>query len=60
VASARWSSVGAFLGPSIEGFYARHPLSAVERYWREAGLADVQIRRMSLGGGVVMTATKRP
>ena len=56
--SAKWSSVGAFLGPSIERFYARHPQSAIETYWREAGLADVKTRRMSLGGGVVMWATK--
>ena len=56
--SAKWSAVGAFLGPSIERFYARHPVAAVERYWREAGLGDVHTRRMSLGGGVVMTATK--
>ena len=55
--SAKWSAVGAFLGPSIERFYARHPVAAVERYWREAGL-EVHTRRMSLGGGVVMTATK--
>jgi demethylmenaquinone methyltransferase/2-methoxy-6-polyprenyl-1,4-benzoquinol methylase len=58
VVSAKWSAVGAFLGPSIERFYADHPLSAVERYWRESGLADVHTRRMSLGGGVVITATK--
>ncbi len=56
--SAQWSGVGAFLGPSIERFYARHPLSAVERYWRDAGFGDVQVRRMSLGGGVVISATK--
>ncbi len=56
--SAKWSAVGAFLGPSIERFYRRHPLSALERYWRDAGLADVRTRRMSLGGGVVMSATK--
>jgi demethylmenaquinone methyltransferase/2-methoxy-6-polyprenyl-1,4-benzoquinol methylase len=56
--SAKWSAVGAFLGPSIEHFYARHPVEAVERYWRGAGLGDVHTRRMSLGGGVVMTATK--
>ena len=56
--SAKWSSVGAFLGPSIERFYARHPQDAVERYWRDAGLGDVRTRRMSLGGGVVMSATK--
>jgi demethylmenaquinone methyltransferase/2-methoxy-6-polyprenyl-1,4-benzoquinol methylase len=56
--SAKWSAVGAFLGPSIERFYARHPVTAVEQYWREASLGDVHTRRMSLGGGVVMTATK--
>jgi len=56
--SAKWSAVGAFLGPSIQRFYARHPLSAVERHWREAGLDDVHTNRMSLGGGVVMSATK--
>ena len=56
--SAKWSAVGAFLGPSIDRFYAQHPLAAVERYWREAGLDEVRTRRMSLGGGVVMSATK--
>ena len=56
--SAKWSSVGAFLGPSIERFYARHPQAAIERYWRDAGLGDVRSERMSLGGGVVMSATK--
>jgi demethylmenaquinone methyltransferase/2-methoxy-6-polyprenyl-1,4-benzoquinol methylase len=58
VVSAKWSAVGAFLGPSIERFYARHPVEAVERYWLEAGLGDVRTRRMSLGGGIVMSATK--
>ena len=56
--SAKWSAVGAFLGPSIEGFYARHSPAEIERYWREAGLRDVRTRLMSLGGGVVMSATK--
>jgi demethylmenaquinone methyltransferase / 2-methoxy-6-polyprenyl-1,4-benzoquinol methylase len=56
--STKWAGVGAFLGPSIERFYARHPLPELERYWREAGLDDVRTRRMSLGGGVVMSATK--
>ena len=58
VFSAKWSAVGAFLGPSIERFYAAHPLSAVAQDWRDAGLRDVQTRRMSVGGGVVMSATK--
>jgi demethylmenaquinone methyltransferase/2-methoxy-6-polyprenyl-1,4-benzoquinol methylase len=56
--SAKWSAVGAFLGPNIERFYARHPLPALERYWREAGLADVRTSRMSVAGGLVMSATK--
>ena len=58
VVSRQWSMVGAFLGPSIERFYARHPEAAIERYWRDAGLGEVRTRRMSLGGGVVMSATK--
>jgi hypothetical protein len=56
--SAKWSAVGAFLGPSIEGFYARNSISDLGRYWREAGLSDVRTRRMSVGGGLVMSATK--
>jgi demethylmenaquinone methyltransferase/2-methoxy-6-polyprenyl-1,4-benzoquinol methylase len=58
VASARWAAVGAFLGPSIERFYRQHPLSVVDRYWRDAGLVDVRVRKMSLGGGIVMTAAR--
>lgn len=56
--SRRWGAVGAFLGPSIQVFYRRHPQAAIERYWRDAGLGDVRARRMSLGGGIVMSATK--
>jgi demethylmenaquinone methyltransferase/2-methoxy-6-polyprenyl-1,4-benzoquinol methylase len=58
LASREWCEVGRFLGPSIRGFYERHPLEALERYWREAGLRDVRVRRMSLGGGIVMSAVK--
>jgi demethylmenaquinone methyltransferase / 2-methoxy-6-polyprenyl-1,4-benzoquinol methylase len=57
--SARWAAVGAFLGPSIERFYARNSLADLEQFWREAELSDVETRQMSLGGGVVMTATRR-
>jgi demethylmenaquinone methyltransferase/2-methoxy-6-polyprenyl-1,4-benzoquinol methylase len=56
--SRDWAAVGRFLGPSIAGFYARHPLDALVGYWREAGLQDVRVRRMSLGGGVVMSARR--
>ncbi len=58
LASREWADVGRFLGPSIRGFYERHPLPRIVDYWREAGLQDVRVRRMSLGGGVVMSATR--
>jgi demethylmenaquinone methyltransferase / 2-methoxy-6-polyprenyl-1,4-benzoquinol methylase len=58
LASREWAEVGRFLGPSIRGFYARHPPEQIASYWEQAGLAQVQVRRMSLGGGVVMSAVK--
>lgn len=58
VDSREWADVGRFLGPSIRGFYERHPLAAQLGYWRDAGFVEVTARRMSLGGGVVISATK--
>ncbi len=58
VVSRDWMEVGRCLGPSNRGFYARHPVERIVRYWQEAGLEDVQVRRMSLGGGIVMSARK--
>ena len=58
MASSEWAEVGRFLGPSIRGFYARHPLERIVEYWQDAGLQRVQVRRMSLGGGIVMWASK--
>jgi demethylmenaquinone methyltransferase / 2-methoxy-6-polyprenyl-1,4-benzoquinol methylase len=46
-----WWDVGRFLGPSIRGFHARVPVLDL---WREAGIADVQARRLSVGGGFVV------
>jgi demethylmenaquinone methyltransferase / 2-methoxy-6-polyprenyl-1,4-benzoquinol methylase len=57
LASAEWSHVGRFLGPSIRGFYERHPLARIVGYWNDAGIGEVTVRRMSLGGGVVMSGT---
>ena len=59
LASREWAEVGRFLGPSIRGFYDRHPLPRIVGYWQEAGLQGVAMQRMSLGGGIVMSATKR-
>ena len=46
-----WWGVGRFLGPSIRAFHERVPLLEL---WSEAGIADVRVRRLSLGGGVVV------
>jgi demethylmenaquinone methyltransferase/2-methoxy-6-polyprenyl-1,4-benzoquinol methylase len=54
-----WWRVGRFLGPSISGHYLRFPLQAHVEAWQAAGLVDVDVRLMSLGGGLVMSARKR-
>ena len=51
VISPGWREVGSFLGRSIRDFHERYDLAGL---WREAGIVDVQVRRMSLGGGVVL------
>ena len=51
VISPGWREVGSFLGRSIRDFHERYDLAGL---WREAGIVDVQLRRMSLGGGVVL------
>ena len=56
--SPAWREVGSFLGPSIRGFYERYPLGGLLELWREAGFHDVHVRRLSLGGGVVMWGTR--
>jgi demethylmenaquinone methyltransferase/2-methoxy-6-polyprenyl-1,4-benzoquinol methylase len=58
IASKGWYDVGRFLGPSIRGFYERWPLERQLQLWRDAGVTDVQARRMSVGGGVVIWGTK--
>ncbi len=49
-----WWKVGRFLGPNISNHYRRYPVAWTERAWRDAGIEDVGLRRMSLGGGLVM------
>jgi demethylmenaquinone methyltransferase / 2-methoxy-6-polyprenyl-1,4-benzoquinol methylase len=57
--SREWHEVGRFLGPSIERFWRAYPLAEQQRLWAAAGLAPGRVRRMSLGGGVVMWAVRR-
>jgi demethylmenaquinone methyltransferase/2-methoxy-6-polyprenyl-1,4-benzoquinol methylase len=56
--SAEWAATGRFLADSIPEFYARIPLERHVDMWRAAGIDDVQVRRMSLGAGVVMWGTR--
>jgi demethylmenaquinone methyltransferase/2-methoxy-6-polyprenyl-1,4-benzoquinol methylase len=53
-----WYEVGRFLGPNITGHYRRYPVAWTVNAWRAAGLDDVEVRTMSLGGGIVMWARK--
>jgi demethylmenaquinone methyltransferase/2-methoxy-6-polyprenyl-1,4-benzoquinol methylase len=49
-----WFEVGRFLGPSITGHYRRFSVAATVAAWEAAGFTEVKVRRMSLGGGIVM------
>jgi demethylmenaquinone methyltransferase / 2-methoxy-6-polyprenyl-1,4-benzoquinol methylase len=52
--SPGWREVGGFLGPSIRDFWRQWPEPRLLDAWRDAGIADVRARRMSLGGGIVV------
>jgi len=54
-----WTEVGSFLGPSIRGFWERWPEERLLAAWRDAGVPDVALRRLSLGGGVVVWGARR-
>ena len=57
--SREWAHTGRFLSESIPAFYERYPMARVVELWEQAGIVDVRVRSMSLGGGVVMWGTKR-
>jgi demethylmenaquinone methyltransferase/2-methoxy-6-polyprenyl-1,4-benzoquinol methylase len=59
LASSDWFEVGRFLGPSISELELRLPPERQAELWRRAGIDSVVIRRMSLGGGVVMSGSRR-
>jgi demethylmenaquinone methyltransferase/2-methoxy-6-polyprenyl-1,4-benzoquinol methylase len=54
LAGREWYRVGRFLGPSISAHYDRYPDSWTVDAWQRAGISDVGVRLMSLGGGVVV------
>jgi demethylmenaquinone methyltransferase / 2-methoxy-6-polyprenyl-1,4-benzoquinol methylase len=49
-----WREVGDFLGGSIREFWEAYPVERQLDLWSAAGIRDVEVRRLSLGGGVVM------
>jgi demethylmenaquinone methyltransferase / 2-methoxy-6-polyprenyl-1,4-benzoquinol methylase len=49
-----WDEVGRFLGPSIRSYWATYPLGRQLELWRAAGVPAPHVRRLSLGGGVVI------
>jgi demethylmenaquinone methyltransferase/2-methoxy-6-polyprenyl-1,4-benzoquinol methylase len=53
-----WFGVGRFLGPNISQHYRRYPVSWTVQAWQRAGFADVGVKVMSLGGGLVMWGTR--
>jgi demethylmenaquinone methyltransferase/2-methoxy-6-polyprenyl-1,4-benzoquinol methylase len=54
-----WHEVGGFLGPSIRGHYEEWPLPRLLGAWRDAGIDDVQAKRLSVGGGIVTWGKKK-
>jgi demethylmenaquinone methyltransferase/2-methoxy-6-polyprenyl-1,4-benzoquinol methylase len=58
VVSPGWGGVGRFLGPSIRDFWRDWPEPRLLDAWREAGLAEVEARRLSVGGGIVVWGTR--
>jgi demethylmenaquinone methyltransferase / 2-methoxy-6-polyprenyl-1,4-benzoquinol methylase len=58
LAGRDWFEVGRFLGPNISKHYGRYPVDWTIAAWRAAGITDVAVREMSLGGGLVMWGKK--
>jgi len=58
IVSPGWRDVGRFLGPSIEAWDADWPLQRQVDAWHEAGIGEVDTRRLTFGTGVVMIGRK--
>jgi demethylmenaquinone methyltransferase / 2-methoxy-6-polyprenyl-1,4-benzoquinol methylase len=52
--SPGWHRVGGFLGESIREFSREWPEARLLAAWGDAGIDDVRVRRLSLGGGIVV------
>jgi demethylmenaquinone methyltransferase / 2-methoxy-6-polyprenyl-1,4-benzoquinol methylase len=54
VGGRAWWRAGRVLHRSIPALYRRHPLGALLGLHRAAGIGDLRVRRLSLGGGIVI------
>jgi len=53
-----WREVGDFLGDSIRSYWAEYPIERQLELWSAAGFQNLEVRRLSLGGGVVIWGTR--
>ena len=56
--SPGWGEVGSFLGPSIASFSKRYSLGDLTEMWQLAGLGQIRVKLLSLGGAFVMWGKK--
>jgi demethylmenaquinone methyltransferase/2-methoxy-6-polyprenyl-1,4-benzoquinol methylase len=56
--SSDWYRVGRVLGPSIAGFWRRHPIDSQISLWNVAGIESVAVARMSFGAGVIVSGIR--
>ena len=56
--SPGWRDVGGFLGPSISHLNQSYNEDNLRELWLRLGILDVQVKRLSLGGAVVVWGTK--
>jgi demethylmenaquinone methyltransferase/2-methoxy-6-polyprenyl-1,4-benzoquinol methylase len=53
-----WREVGDFLGDSIRAYWEAYPIARQLDFWHAAGLEKLDVRRLSLGAGVVIWGVK--
>lgn len=58
IVSPAWARTARFLGPSIAGFVADHPLPDWVAWFQQAGIAHVRTRRLLFGSAVVLWGVK--
>ena len=53
-----WREVGDFLGGSIRAYWEAYPIARQLDFWHAGGLDKLEVRRLSLGAGVVIWGVK--